>query len=56
MQNPRYQLTMQGNNNNLLISLRGPKQYQIGLEVICVVTSDQNAPGAFKTKSSGDYR
>ncbi|CAB3367395.1 Hypothetical predicted protein [Cloeon dipterum] len=53
--NPRYQLNL-SSVCNLLINLKGPKQYPIGFEVLCVVSSDQNSPGAFTTKSSGDFR
>jgi calpain-7 len=44
------------NNNQILLDLRGPKLYQIGVEVTCVVTSDPNAPGYFKSKHSGPFR
>lgn len=56
--NPRYQMKLESshNNNQVLLDLRGPKLYQIGLEVICVVVNDQNAPGAFKRKHSGPFR
>jgi calpain-7 len=56
--NPRYQMKLESshNNNQILLDLKGPKLYQIGLEVICVVVNDQNAPGAFKRKHSGPFR
>ncbi|GLH15298.1 Uncharacterized protein GBIM_19783 [Gryllus bimaculatus] len=56
--NPRYQFTVESahNNNHILIDLKGPKQYQIGIEVVCVVCSDPNSPSAFKKKSSGPFR
>ncbi|XP_059480440.1 calpain-7-like [Neocloeon triangulifer] len=53
--NPRYQITL-SSTSGLLINLKGPKQYPIGFEVLCVVASDPNAPGAFASKSSGDFR
>ncbi|XP_023726800.1 calpain-7 isoform X2 [Cryptotermes secundus] len=56
--NPCYQMKLESshNNNQVLLDLRGPKLYQIGLEIICVVVNDQNAPGAFKRKHSGPFR
>ncbi|KZC04878.1 PREDICTED: calpain-7-like [Dufourea novaeangliae] len=56
--NPRYQLQLESSNNNnyLLIILKGPKQYQIGFDIVSVVLNDSDAPGAFKMKSSGLYR
>lgn len=56
--NPRYQVTLESghNNNQILIDLKGPKQYQMGIDVICVVCNDANAPSAFKRKSSGPFR
>ncbi|XP_067003093.2 calpain-7 isoform X2 [Anabrus simplex] len=56
--NPRYQITLESshNNNAILLELRAPKQYQIGLDILCVVASDPNAPSAFKRKSSGPFR
>ncbi|XP_033225588.1 calpain-7-like [Belonocnema kinseyi] len=56
--NPRYQLILESshNNNCLLIILKGPKQYQIGFEIISVVLNDPEAPTAFKSKSSGPFR
>ena len=56
--NPRYQLTVESssNNNYVLIILKGPKQYQIGFDVMSVVLNDADAPGAFKMKSSGPFR
>ncbi|XP_012140109.1 calpain-7 [Megachile rotundata] len=56
--NPRYQLVLENSNNNnyLLIILKGPKQYQIGFDIVSVVLNDPDAPGAFKMKSSGPFR
>ncbi|XP_043248289.1 calpain-7-like [Colletes gigas] len=56
--NPRYQLLLESSNNNnyLLIILKGPKQYQIGFNVMSVVLNDPDAPSAFKMKTSGLYR
>ncbi|XP_046484160.1 calpain-7 [Neodiprion pinetum] len=56
--NPRYQLLLQSsnNNNNLRIILKGPKQYQIGFEIITVILNDPECPTAFRSKSSGSFR
>ncbi|XP_029035260.1 calpain-7-like [Osmia bicornis bicornis] len=56
--NPRYQLVLESSNNNnyLLIILKGPKQYQIGFDIVSVVLNDPDAPSAFKMKSSGPFR
>ncbi|CAL7935433.1 unnamed protein product [Xylocopa violacea] len=56
--NPRYQLILESssNDNYLLIILKGPKQYQIGFDILSVVLNDPNAPNAFKMKSSGPFR
>ncbi|CAG2066241.1 unnamed protein product, partial [Timema podura] len=58
LNNPRYQITLESSNNNnqLLLDLKGPKQYQVGLDIICVVVSDPSAPGAFTKKHSGAFR
>ena len=44
------------NNNQILLDLKGPKKYQIGLDVVCVIANDQNAQGVFKRKNSGAFR
>ncbi|XP_015603072.1 calpain-7 isoform X2 [Cephus cinctus] len=56
--NPRYQLILESPNNNncLLIILKGPKQYQIGFELITMQLNDPEVSNAFKTKSSGPFR
>ncbi|XP_043462564.1 calpain-7-like [Leptopilina heterotoma] len=56
--NPRYQLQLESshNNNYLLIILKGPKQYQIGFEIVSVSLNDQESPSAFNSKSSGLFR
>lgn len=57
--NPKYRLTLAGpqEKSNLVIELRGPKIFQVGLElkIESIVDSDeQTAP--FVSKSSGTYR
>ncbi|KAJ9584384.1 hypothetical protein L9F63_021278 [Diploptera punctata] len=56
--NPTYQMRLDSshNNNQILLDLKGPKKYQIGLDVVCVTANDQNAPGVFRKKSSGPFR
>ncbi|KAK0174924.1 hypothetical protein PV327_010631 [Microctonus hyperodae] len=56
--NPRYQLILESDNNNncLLIILKGPKQYQIGFELIPVTLNNLESSSAFQTKSSGPFR
>lgn len=44
------------NNNSLLVELKGPKQYQMGLEVIIQQIQDETITAPFKSKSSGPYR
>ncbi|OAD59639.1 Calpain-7 [Eufriesea mexicana] len=56
--NPHYQLILESSNNSnyLLIILKGPKQYQIGFDILSVVLNDSDASNAFKMKSSGPFR
>ena len=53
-----YQVDLNSNhdNNYLVFDLKGPKQYQLGLEVSTVKLHDENATAKFKRISSGDYR
>lgn len=50
------ELDSPSNNNQLLIELKGPKQYQIGLEVTIQQIQDETTTAPFKSKSSGPYR
>lgn len=54
--NPCFQMKLESNHNNntVLIDLKGPKQYQIGFDVQCVIANDGG--GNFEKKSSGAYR
>lgn len=56
--NPCYQMKFASSLNGhiLRVELRGPKQYNVGLEIICSNVSDSNASGAFTKKSAGPYR
>lgn len=49
--NPRYQFTLD-NASDLLIELKGPKQFQIGFDIILQEGSSPD----FSRKSSGAYR
>ena len=55
--NPRYQFAIE-RETQLLIELKGPKQYQIGFDLVCVyISSDyKSSPKYFKVKPSGPYR
>ena len=58
--NPAYQLTFSGSSreedNEVMIELRGPKDYAIGLEVSTVTVLNQSSPNYFKRVDSGAYR
>jgi calpain-7 len=55
--NPTYQISLDGGpSNELLVELRGPKQYSVGFDVICVVANSKDAPGYFSKHSSGAFR
>ncbi|XP_014780312.1 calpain-7 [Octopus bimaculoides] len=56
--NPIYQINIDNHfsDNNILIELMGPKQYAVGFEIIAISENIPNAPGAFKRKTSGDFR
>lgn len=55
--NPKYLLTLGPKDlSNLVIELRGPKVYQVGLEVIVVSLDDPNVTAPFISKLSGSYR
>ena len=53
--NPRYQLELDS-PGQLHIQLKGPKQYQIGFDILTVSAADKNSPQYFSKKSSGLYR
>jgi len=36
--------------------LKGPRDYQIGFDLLCISASDPSSPIYFKKKSSGVYR
>lgn len=56
--NPIYQISLQSisDENQLLIDLKGPKQYAVGFDVVTVSVNNTNASGYFPKKSSGAFR
>ncbi|CAH0563722.1 unnamed protein product [Brassicogethes aeneus] len=56
--NPKFRIEIDSvtNDNKLLIELRGPKVYQIGIEATIQKINDESITAPFKTKSSGPYR
>ena len=54
--NPRYQFKVTGHSTQVMIELKGPKQYQIGFDLRTVVADDRESPLYFKNKQSGPYR
>ncbi|KAL3272897.1 hypothetical protein HHI36_014357 [Cryptolaemus montrouzieri] len=57
--NPKFKLalTSNSNDNQILIELKGPKQYQIGVEaIISRINDHETVTAPFKSKSSGPYR
>nr|XP_033785929.1 calpain-7 isoform X2 [Geotrypetes seraphini] len=53
--NPIYQFQLD-RTGPLLIELRGPRQYSVGVEVITVSVVGDPGSSGFQKKSSGDYR
>ncbi|XP_062980483.1 calpain-7 isoform X3 [Elgaria multicarinata webbii] len=53
--NPIYQFQLD-RTGPLLIELRGPRQYSVGLELVAVSTMGDPGPSGFQKKNSGDYR
>lgn len=57
--NPIYQLTINGANdcdNELLIDLKGPKDFAVGIDVMTVSVVNQNSPNYFAKTNSGSFR
>lgn len=55
--NPLYKLTIgPKNDSNLVIELRGPKIYQVGLEVTINSLDDSDVTAPFISKTTGNYR
>lgn len=55
--NPKYKLTLgPKESNNLVIELRGPKVYQVGIEVTVESLADPSITAPFVSKTTGSYR
>lgn len=56
--NPRYRLVLDTirDDNSVLLDLKGPKQYQIGLEIVPKSLNDLDKTAPFVNQSSGPYR
>ncbi|XP_046445649.1 calpain-7-like isoform X2 [Daphnia pulex] len=54
--NPKYQFTLE-KTSDLLIDLKGPKEFLIGFDVTCISLCDNDSSsGTFTKKSSGAFR
>jgi len=53
--NPHYRIVLDS-NCHLQIQLKAPKQFQIGMDIVCVSAQDKDSPNYFKKKPSGLYR
>jgi len=53
--NPRYQLVLD-TPGQIHVQLKGPKQFQLGFDLLTVTATDTASPHYFKKKSSGVYR
>eukprot|EP00092_Neocalanus_flemingeri_P004142 GFUD01004456.1.p1 GENE.GFUD01004456.1~~GFUD01004456.1.p1 ORF type:complete len:815 (-),score=258.12 GFUD01004456.1:609-3053(-) len=53
--NPRYQLVLDA-PGQIHVQLKGPKQFQLGFDLLTVSATDTASPQYFKKKSSGVYR
>jgi calpain-7 len=57
--NPVYQLKVEGSvaeHNQILVDLKGPKQFAVGFDIQTVSTVDPKTPYSFKSLSSGSFR
>lgn len=54
--NPKYALTLNEGDANIVIELRGPKVYQVGLELIVSSLEDPNITAPFISKTTGNFR
>ncbi|CAH8522531.1 unnamed protein product [Schistosoma intercalatum] len=56
--NPRFEISVPNNNcdNQLLIELRGPRDYALGLELIRISATNDQAPNQQSRSTTGDYR
>ncbi|KAH6939308.1 hypothetical protein HPB50_016934 [Hyalomma asiaticum] len=56
--NPVYQVSLQSShdNNQMLVSLKGPKQYQIGFDIVTVTVNNPSCSDFFARKGSGMFK
>ncbi|CAH1973048.1 unnamed protein product [Acanthoscelides obtectus] len=56
--NPKYKVEVDSpsNSNQLLVELKGPKQYQMGFDVSILKLNDETVTAPFRSRSSGAYR
>ncbi|VEN34558.1 unnamed protein product [Callosobruchus maculatus] len=56
--NPKYKLEIDSssNNNQLLVELKGPKQYQMGFDITILKVNDETVTAPFRSRASGAYR
>ena len=53
--NPRYKLELD-TTGTVMIQLKGPKQYQIGFDILTLTSREPNSEHSFSKKNSGLYR
>ncbi|XP_026469343.1 calpain-7-like isoform X1 [Ctenocephalides felis] len=57
LNNPKYRLELKNRlDHHMLIELRGPREYQIGLEVTIISLENDSVNAPFKSRSTGAYR
>lgn len=54
--NPKYSLTVGPRDADIVVELRGPKVYQVGLELIVASLDDPNITAPFISKTTGSFR
>ncbi|XP_063916671.1 calpain-7-like [Zophobas morio] len=54
--NPKFRLELEGATNQVFVELKGPKQYQMGIEAAIIKINDDTITAPFKSRSSGAYR
>lgn len=54
--NPLYKVTLSRDAQNFVVELRGPKVYQVGIEVIVQSLDNPEVTAPFVSKTTGTYR
>ncbi|VDQ07595.1 unnamed protein product [Trichobilharzia regenti] len=56
--NPRFKLELLNNDfdNQILIELRGPRDYALGIELVRISATNDQAPNQHERLTTGDYR